>query len=132
MVVLFVILVAILGELYTERGSLLSTAIFVYAATAPVNGYFGGSLYARMGGKVWIRQMVLSAFLVPVGVCGTAFFINFIAMYYHASRAIPIGTMVSQVPNSSVCPDAMLLMCGFLKLKLRSLMGRKYVFHTIA
>ena len=47
MVVLFVILVAILGELYTERGSLLSTAIFVYAATAPVNGYFGGSLYAR-------------------------------------------------------------------------------------
>ena len=46
-VILLVILVAILGELYTERGSLLSTAIFVYAATAPVNGYFGGSLYAR-------------------------------------------------------------------------------------
>lgn len=42
---------AIVGELYTERGSMLSTAIFVYAATAPVNGYFGGSLYARMGGK---------------------------------------------------------------------------------
>jgi len=90
-----VILFAIIGDLYTERGSLLSTAIFVYAATAPVNGYFGGSLYARMGGKVWIRQMVLSAFLVPVGVCGTAFFINFIAMYYHASRAIPIGTMIA-------------------------------------
>lgn len=33
-----------------RRGSLLSTAIFVYAATSPVNGYFGGSLYARMGG----------------------------------------------------------------------------------
>ena len=64
-VVLFVVLFAILGELYTERGnintiikelntlplsgSLLSTAIFVYAATAPVNGYFGGSLYARYG-----------------------------------------------------------------------------------
>ena len=79
-----------------KRGSLLSTAIFVYAATAPVNGYFGGSMYARMGGKVWIRHMVLSAFLVPVFVCGTAFFINFIAMYYHASRAIPIGTMVSE------------------------------------
>ena len=47
-VVLFVVVFAILGELYTERGSLLSTAIFVYAATAPVNGYFGGSLYARL------------------------------------------------------------------------------------
>jgi len=94
-VVLFVILFAILGELYTERGSLLSTAIFVYAATAPVNGYFGGSLYARMGGKVWIKQMLLSASLMPLLVCGTAFFINFIAMYYHASRAIPFGTMVA-------------------------------------
>jgi len=94
-VILFVILFAILGELYTERGSLLSTAIFVYAATSPVNGYFGGSLYARMGGKVWIKQMIVSAFLLPASVCGTAFFINFIAMYYHASRAIPFGTMVA-------------------------------------
>jgi len=94
-VVLFVIIFAILGELYTERGSLLSTSIFVFAATAPMNGYFGGSLYARMGGKVWIKQMLLSAFLLPVLVCGTAFFINFIAIYYHASRAIPFGTMVA-------------------------------------
>jgi Endomembrane protein 70. len=76
----------------------LSTAIFVYAATSPVNGYFGGSLYARMGGKIWIRQMLLSAFMLPALVCGTAFFINFIAIYYHASRAIPFGTMVSCSP----------------------------------
>lgn len=92
---LCVITFAILGDLYTERGSLLSTAIFVYAATSSVNGYFGGSLYARMGGKVWIKQMLLSAFLLPSVVCGTAFFINFIAIYYHASRAIPFGTMVA-------------------------------------
>ena len=46
-------------------------------------------------GKVWIRQMLLSAFLMPSVVCGMAFFINFIAIYYHASRAIPFGTMVS-------------------------------------
>jgi len=94
-VVLFVILFAILGELYTERGSLLSTSIFMFAVTAPVNGYFGGSLYARMGGRSWIRQMFCSAFLLPLVVCGTAFFINFIAIYYHASRAIPFGTMVA-------------------------------------
>ncbi|XP_052772539.1 transmembrane 9 superfamily member 3-like [Mya arenaria] len=94
-VTLCVILFAIMGELYTERGSLLSTSIFVYAATSPVNGYFGGSLYARMGGKVWIKQMLMSAFLLPSMVCGTAFFINFIAIYYHASRAIPFGTMVA-------------------------------------
>ena len=56
---LLVIIVAILGELYTERGSMVSTSIFVYAATGPINGYFGGSLYARMGGKIWIKQVLL-------------------------------------------------------------------------
>jgi hypothetical protein len=40
---------------YFRRGSLLSTAIFVYAATSPVNGYFGGSLYARMGGEYILK-----------------------------------------------------------------------------
>lgn len=99
-VTLAVIIFTIFGELYTERGSLLSTAIFIYAATSPVNGYFGGSLYARMGGKLWIKQMLLSAFLLPVLVCGTAFFINFIAMYYHASRAIPFGSMIAVM---SIC-----------------------------
>lgn len=46
-------------------------------------------------GRRWIKQMFIGAFLIPAMVCGTAFFINFIAMYYHASRAIPFGTMVS-------------------------------------
>jgi len=38
--------------------------------------------------------MVIGALLLPALVSCTAFFINFIAMYYHASRAIPFGTMV--------------------------------------
>jgi transmembrane 9 superfamily protein 3 len=94
-VIFLVVVFTIMGELYTERGSLLSTSIFVYAATAPINGYFGGSLYARMSGRTWMKQMMVSAFLVPALVCGTAFTINFVAIYYHASRAIPFGTMVA-------------------------------------
>lgn len=39
--------------------------------------------------------MAASAFLVPALVCGVAFFINFIAIYYHASRAIQLGSMVN-------------------------------------
>ena len=46
-------------------------------------------------GKVWIKQMMMSAFFIPSFICGTAFVINFIAIYYHASRAIPFGTMAS-------------------------------------
>lgn len=55
----------------------------------PLNFYF------PVIGKVWIKQMMVGAFMLPLAVCGTAFFINFIAIYYHASRAIPFGTMVS-------------------------------------
>ncbi|KAA0193262.1 hypothetical protein HAZT_HAZT006085 [Hyalella azteca] len=108
-VALLVIGLAIVGELYTEsfhhensvllpsirRGSMVSIGIFIYAATSPLNGYFGGSLYARMGGRRWIRQMLVSAFLLPGLVCTTAFFINFIALYYHASRAISFTIMLS-------------------------------------
>ena len=36
---------------YSRRGTLLSTAIFLYAITSPVNGYFGAALYSRYGGK---------------------------------------------------------------------------------
>lgn len=93
-VTFLVIIFAIMDKLYTERGALLSTAIFCYAAVSPVNGYFGGSLYAQFNGKRWIKQMFLSAFFLPSIICGTAFMINFIAIYYHASRAIPFGTMV--------------------------------------
>ncbi|KAK2563291.1 Transmembrane 9 superfamily member 3 [Acropora cervicornis] len=81
-----VILFTIMGDLYTSRGSILSTTIFVYAAAAPVNGFMG---------KQWIKQMLLSAVLFPLLVCGMAFMINFIAIYYHASRAIPFTTMVA-------------------------------------
>lgn len=96
-VALLVAFIALLGDLYTARGSLLGTAIFVYAATSPVNGYFGGALYSRLNGKIWIRQMLLSAFLLPSLVCSTAFFINFIAMYYHASRSIPFFVTLAVV-----------------------------------
>lgn len=41
-----------------RRGSMLSTAIFVYAATSPVNGYFGGSLYAKQGGNNVCRSFL--------------------------------------------------------------------------
>lgn len=99
-VTLVVIGFVIMGELYMGRGSIMSTIIFVYAATSPVNGFFGGSLYSRLGGKQWIRQMIISASLIPGLVCGSTFLINFVAMYYKASRAIPFGTMVA---IASIC-----------------------------
>jgi transmembrane 9 superfamily protein 3 len=83
-----------MGDLYVGRGSVLTTAIFVYAATSPVNGYFGGGLYARLGGKNWIKQMLVAALLLPATVSLTVGAVNFVAMYYTASRAIPFTTML--------------------------------------
>ena len=49
----------------------------------------------RMNGKTWTKQMIISAFFLLAIVCWTAFFINFILIYYHVSRAIPLSTMVA-------------------------------------
>jgi len=92
-----VILVVMIGDLYTERGTVVSTAVFVFSAMSPFNGYLSGLLYSRMGGVKWIRQMLISSLMLPLLIAFTAFLINFIAIYYHASRAIPFGTMVAMV-----------------------------------
>jgi len=93
-VALCVVTFIIMGDLYEGRGSVLTTSIFVYAATSPVNGYFGGGLYARLGGREWIKQTLLSALLLPAVVSGTVFTVNFVAIYYNATRAIPFTTML--------------------------------------
>lgn len=49
-VVFLVLLFALTNKLYTERGSSISTSIFIYAITSPINGMIGGSLYARLSG----------------------------------------------------------------------------------
>jgi len=114
--VLVVLALIIFFELYTEHGSIMSYAIFTYAVLSPVNGYTSAGLYARMGGKQWIRQMLMSAFLVPCLIGATAFTVNIIAIGYHASRAIPFTTML-----------AIGAICGFVILPLNligALFGR--------
>uniref|UniRef100_A0A183BKN8 Transmembrane 9 superfamily member n=1 Tax=Globodera pallida TaxID=36090 RepID=A0A183BKN8_GLOPA len=95
--VLTTILLAIISEFYTERGSLLSAAIFVYAISAPVNGCFGGGMYLRTGGKRWIKQMLLGALFFPGLISLVALGVNAVAIGYHASRAIPFTTMLAIV-----------------------------------
>ena len=53
-------------------------------------------------GREWIKQVLLaSASLFPASVSSTAFLMNLIAIYYHASRAIPFLTMVRLHDSSS-------------------------------
>ena len=82
-----------MGHLYTEHGEMVTTGLFTYAVLSPVNGYIGGGLYSRMGGETWIKQMFTSAFLLPSMVASTALAVNFVAISYHASRAIPCESL---------------------------------------
>eukprot|EP00123_Amoebidium_parasiticum_P017535 comp23892_c2_seq1/m.41966 comp23892_c2_seq1/g.41966 ORF comp23892_c2_seq1/g.41966 comp23892_c2_seq1/m.41966 type:complete len:558 (-) comp23892_c2_seq1:158-1831(-) len=86
---------AIVGDLYEGRGELLTTAIYVYAATSVVGGFVGGSMYMRSAGKTWIKQMVVQATLFPGLVCGMTFMMNFVAISYNSSKAIPFTAMLS-------------------------------------
>lgn len=36
--------------LTNRRGTVVSTAVFVFSAMSPFNGYLSGLLYSRMGG----------------------------------------------------------------------------------
>lgn len=52
-------------------------------------------MYSRVDGQHWIKQMIFGALLFPIALSSIVLFVNFIAIYYHASRAIPFTTMVS-------------------------------------
>ena len=92
---LLVILLAVTEKFWTERGSILTTGLFVYAATSPINGYAGGALYSQLGGRRWIKQTLLGASIFPGLVCTNSFLINFIAISYHSAKAIPFTSMIA-------------------------------------
>ncbi|KAH9249028.1 hypothetical protein BASA81_013225 [Batrachochytrium salamandrivorans] len=85
----FVIIATIAGNLYVERATMLTASIFIYALTSIVAGYYSGSIYTKFSGKRWIVAMMASSLIWPGTVSTTAFLINFIAIYYQTSRAIP-------------------------------------------
>ncbi|KAM7534563.1 hypothetical protein Aperf_G00000110799 [Anoplocephala perfoliata] len=94
-VAVIVTLLALIGRMYTERGGVLSTIIFVYALFSPVNGFIGGRTYCSIGGKNWIRQFFFGSLLVPVLLAIIALSINTLALFYQTSRVLPFLTMLA-------------------------------------
>lgn len=90
----FVILYTIFGQEWTERASIMTATIFIYAFTSMISGYSSASQYSQYGGKEWVRCMFLTAGFWPAAVVIVTSLNNTIAIYYTSSRAIPFGTMV--------------------------------------
>uniref|UniRef100_A0A0K0F2R1 Transmembrane 9 superfamily member n=1 Tax=Strongyloides venezuelensis TaxID=75913 RepID=A0A0K0F2R1_STRVS len=96
-VVFIIVCHSLYEEMYTERGSFMSAIIFYYTVLSPINGYVGASYYYKFGGKKWIRQIVIGTGLFPCSVSCVTLAINFVAIYYHASRAIPFTSMLTVI-----------------------------------
>lgn len=95
-----VICATIFADLYEHRGSMLGAFIFLYAVTSPIAGYVGGASYRRFGGQQWLKQMLITALLLPGLISSVAFVVNIIAIYYHATKAIPFLTILAVL---SIC-----------------------------
>ncbi|CAI9765315.1 unnamed protein product [Fraxinus pennsylvanica] len=94
LLVLLVVLYAIVGMLYIGRGAIVTTFIVCYALTSFISGYVSGGMYARHGGKNWVKSMILTASLFPFLCFGIGFILNTVAIFYGSLAAIPFGTMV--------------------------------------
>lgn len=77
-----------------SRGTIYTTAVVSYAATAGVAGFVSGYLYKQMGGSAWMRNALVTVFIF----CGPAaclwVYLNAIAMLYGSTRALPLWTVL--------------------------------------
>uniref|UniRef100_A0A7S0N4S3 Transmembrane 9 superfamily member n=1 Tax=Cryptomonas curvata TaxID=233186 RepID=A0A7S0N4S3_9CRYP len=77
-----------------NRGAMFVAALLIFALTSGVNGYVTGSMYAKLEGGNWVWSLLLSYFLFlgPFFLMGT--FLNFVAVAYNSSTALPFGTVI--------------------------------------
>merc|ERR1712060_168712 len=81
--VLFIILAAIFGELYDDRGSVGTASVLVYAATASIAGVAQSRVFSRYSEKnspQWKLAMVLTGALIPSMISFSMVGLNTIAV----------------------------------------------------
>jgi transmembrane 9 superfamily protein 3 len=94
---LIMIVYIILGQSYSERATIMTASIGVYVLTATVSGYTSAKFYATYGGKDWVRNVILTAILLPVSGVLIGGYINTLAIYYSSSRAVPFMALFSVI-----------------------------------
>ncbi len=87
------ILAALLGSLYTSRGSMLSMILVCYVLTSFVCGYASGSIYKRYAGRAWKATLMLAAILLPGAVLGMTLALNMVAVMYESQAAVSLRAL---------------------------------------
>lgn len=102
------------GNMYEDRGEMVSTFIVCYALSSAVAGYTSGSFYRQYFptarselNSQWQKTMIATIFLFPVIVSAVTAVLNTIATYYDTVSAIPFSVLVK-----------MLLIWAFVSLPL--------------
>ncbi|XP_034940032.1 transmembrane 9 superfamily member 3-like [Chelonus insularis] len=81
-------------EILEEPGSLLSAAVFIYIFTCPINGFYGGGFYLRLGGQLWMPQLLFSTYLGPSLIWGVTMIISLAANYFQTTRVLSVEATV--------------------------------------
>jgi len=83
---------ALLGVVSTtKRGSVLAAIIVLYCLTSIVGGYWSTRLYRQMGGKLWVRNILLTTTLFPAPVMAVFCWVNTLALLHGSTSALPFG-----------------------------------------
>lgn len=89
---------ALLGFLSpSNRGSLGTVMILLYALLSSIGGYVSARVYKTLGGDAWKRNIALTPLLIP-GITFSAFFLlNLFLWFQSSSGAVPFTTMIALI-----------------------------------
>lgn len=89
------------GNMYEDRGEMVSTFIVCFALSSTIGGYTSGSFYKKYfttpraeSKSQWQKAMVCTMLLFPIIVSSITGVLNLIATYYDTIGAIPVYVLV--------------------------------------
>lgn len=95
-VILFAIAGPVHGDVYEERGELITSFVVCYTLSSVIAGYKSGAYYKQFfttpraeAGSRWQLTMVLTVLLLPAVVVSVLSILNTIALYYGTVNTIP-------------------------------------------
>ncbi|XP_022089559.1 transmembrane 9 superfamily member 4-like isoform X3 [Acanthaster planci] len=81
----------------SNRGALLSAALFLFVFMGVFAGFFSGRLYKTMKGTQWMQSALMTGLLYPGIMFSCMFLLNFFIWGKHSSGAVPFSTMIALV-----------------------------------
>ena len=92
------------GNMYEDRGEMVSTVIVCFALSSAFAGYSSGSFYRQFfptareeKSSQWQKTMVSTIVLYPAIICVVGLGLNTIAVHYETLGALPIGVILKMV-----------------------------------